>query len=510
MFVFSYPPLSHQLVALFSFFFEEETSYKLVQGLALAAFPVAMWLFVKENIGKAYADNAALLSIVVPSIYVMLYAFGQLPSFLGMTLALAALGCFGRYVRLGTISPLVGWIFLIGAAAATHHHTVMIIVPGLVGILVVQQWLTHPVPWASLLVRQGSALLGAAVAGLIVIFPFVWWVQYYNQPQVEIPHPTRGNIFSEPLYAELFFWGIYGSLMIAGPIAMVVTVRLRRDLFLLVLGIITLALLGLGTLTPLPKMIFGLGNIWQWLTYERFAIWASVLSVIPISIWTVSARNRTAMLAIMIPVVIVLLGVVAREATLSQSTPLVPPQLASWEEEEIIKFLEGDNHDQWNYITLGMGEAQMARLSRKTEARTIDGTYYTARQREELRNAGIPSIDSSIWQEHTREILVSILSHPEAWHLKWAVIAKPEFNYLLIEAGWVRVHPLGSNSSFRAGGTQLSTVWIWQVPESYYVEPRPTATEPYYPKFYTLIWGIFPLMYLIVGSAGLVWTMKKP
>lgn len=467
-----------------------------------------MWLFVRENIGKAYAGNAALLSAIVPSVYVMLYSFGQLPSFLGMTLAIAALGCFGRYVRLGKVSALAAWIFLAGAATATHHHTVVIIMPGITSILMTQQWLGKTRGW-TLLTRQSAAIVLAAYTAFIVITPFVWWVYNFNQTQAEIPHPTRGQVFGTPLYAELFFWGLYGGLLIAAPIAMVATARLRRDLIPLLLGIIVLAVLGLGTLTPLPEFVFWVGNMWQWLTYERFAIWASVLCVIPVSIWLTSETRRKLVLAIMIPAVLALLVITVREATLAQRTPLIPPQLTAWEEGEIIKFLEDDNHNQWNYITLGMGEAQMARLSRKTDAHTIDGTYYTARQSVELANSGIPSIDSSIWQENTREVLASILSTPEKWHLKWAVMAKPEFDFILAEAGWVRVHPLGSSSAFRRGETQLSTVWIWQVPETHYVEPRPNTPPPSSPNLFRIIWGVLPLTYLGAGVFSLLLTMRR-
>ena len=509
-FVFSYPPLSHQLIALFSFAFEAEVSYKIVQGLALVALPVSMWLFVRENFGRQSAGYAAILSVLVPSIYLILYTFGQLPSFLSMVLALAGLGCFGRYIRLGSYSALIGWAGLLGAAAATHHHTVLIIVPGLVGILLVQQWIRPQMKRARLLRLQFFALVAGGYTSMVVLMPFLWWSQNFYQSQVEIPHPTRGEIFSSDLYAELFFWGIYGSLLIAAPLAMVLLLKQKQWIYIpLMLGVITLAVLGLGTLTPIPKILFGVGNVWEWLTYERFAVWASVLSVVPIALWISSSPNRQFVVSAMTPIVLVLIVVAARETTLPQNEDLVPSPLETWEEAEIIKFLEDDNHSQWNYITLGLGEAELARISRQTNATTIDGTYYTVRQREELRESGIPSIDSSIYQEESPEILLSILARPEEWNLKWAIMGKPEFEQLLDEAGWVKIHPLGSDFTYQPKEVYYSTVWIWQVPDTHFVPMRSEQTPPDYPALAPIIWGILPLGYLVIGALAAAWSVLR-
>lgn len=509
-FVFSYPPLSHQLVAAFSYPFGLEIGYKIVQAIALGALPVSMWLFVRENFGKAYANHAAMLSTMVPSVYLMLYAFGQLPSFIGMVLCLASLGLFGRFVNTGQISALIGWSCLAGAAAATHHHTVLIIMPGLVSLLVLQQWISPQAERREILIREMFALFTVAYTVFFAILPFAWWSEHFYQAQAEIPHPTRNDIFSNDLYAELFFWDIYGSLLIAVPVSIVVlVVRREWNVLPMMAAVVTLAVLGLGTNTPLPKIVFRAGGFWEWLTYERFAIWASVLSVIPLSVWFGKSRDNDIVKAIMACTIIVLLGYSARAATISQSTELVPEPLEEWEEQEIVKFLEDDNHIQWNYITLGLGEAQLARISRQTRAQTIDGTYYTVRRREELRESGIPSIDSSIWQENTTGTLLSILSNPEDWNLRWAILGKPEFSYVLEEAGWERVHPLGSDASYSAGDPVFSTVWIWQVPDSRDIALAPEQPVPPYPPLAPLMWGILPLFYLTAGIAAAIWSLRR-
>ena len=64
-------------------------------------------------------------------------------------------------------------------------------------------------------------------------------------------------------------------------------------------------LLGLGGTTPLPKIIFS--ENWQWLTYERFGVWATILLIPLIGNVIVSVKNKYIFMAF--SVVTLLLGV---------------------------------------------------------------------------------------------------------------------------------------------------------------------------------------------------------
>jgi hypothetical protein len=87
----------------------------------------------------------------------------------------------------------------------------------------------------------------------------------------------------------LFFLPMYGPLMVVIPVAF--WLARYRKLLGLSFAFLTLFLLGLGDTTPLPRLLFGDG--WAWLTYDRFAFWAT-LTLLPFfgTIVTLLHRRR--------------------------------------------------------------------------------------------------------------------------------------------------------------------------------------------------------------------------
>lgn len=512
MWVFSYPPLTHQLIAIFSLPFGFEVGYKLVQALTLLALPVAMWVFAQEMVGRQYAGWAALLATVVPGVYVVLYNFGQLPTLLGIVLTLAGVGYLSRYIRSGEKTALLAWFLFAGVAASTHHHTVLTVMPALVGVLVIQHWIRRRkhLRWQEVILRPGIGTAALALAPIIAVFPFWWWFFTQNLPQTEIIHPTRMNFFrNDAKEAEMFFWGVYGGLLALVPFGLWAVVR-RPTLWPMGILIAILGVLGLGTtITPLPKMLFQYHDLWRWLTYERFAFWAAVLSVVPISIWIKQVSISRYRYLIGVPVAILLLFGATREATFTLNKAVIAPPLERWEETEIVKFLEDDERSQWRYITFGLGEIEVARLSRLSSAQTVDGTYYTARRRIELRESGIGILDGSPWWiERSYDTLFPMLQRPWEWNLRWAITADRWVEQHLRNSGWQPVHPIGSDNSFQEGDPVYSTVWIWQVPYKTEIPPIGPSIVPAYPPYLPFLWGILPLTLLSLGIAVASWDAK--
>jgi len=129
MWVWSYPPLAHQLIALLGMPWTVDVGYKIVQAASLVALPGAMWFFADRMVGRRYAGWAALLTAFVPGLYISLYSWGQLPSLVAMDLALVALGFLAgltvtvRLARRSGLNPelitnLAVYVALAGLAAA--------------------------------------------------------------------------------------------------------------------------------------------------------------------------------------------------------------------------------------------------------------------------------------------------------------------------------------------------------------------------------------------------------
>lgn len=509
-FVWTYPPLVHQLVALIGFPVGLENAYRIVQGLLLLAFPVTLWFFAREIISEKAANFAALGAPFVAGIYTSLYVFGKLPTFMAMLFVLGACTFLARYLKSGNRWHLLVWVLLGGTAAVAHHHSVFLLLPALATTVVVHHWISVEGVSRKTLVRLMLAITMMIGVVILALLPFWWWFFTERLPMTPIPFPGREtSLFASEQAAKMLFWNIYGGAFLLIPIAIWVIVKHRaiRPIGAL---IVLLFILGLGGLTPIPKILFG--SWWKILTYDNFAFWAAVLLLIPAGMqFETWGFHKLAVRGVVVVVGVIALSWAMYAATFTTGTSQFL-QLQDWEEREIVKFLEDGNHEDWNYITIGMGESQFARLSRFTKARTIDGFYYVARWRKELRESGTGMLDTLIWSpKEDRDILRPILQKPWEWNLKWAIVARRDLDSEFLAAGWEPVHPIGSDATYQIGDPTHSNVWVWRVRNDI---PVPIIQEEQgrniqRPKILAVWWGIIPLLTFVTALGVVIFVERK-
>ncbi len=495
--VWGYPPLAHQLIALGSFVMEMDWSYRVVQLGSLVSFPLSMYWFVRPLVSKQETLFVTALAIFVPGIYVMLYAFGQITTFLGLILALTAAGWYLRYLLTGRPRYLIGLTVSVAATMTAHHYTVVTTVPLLLSTLTVVMLLKYRSKLRTFVPRVLMAAFVVFCVAAISILPFWWWYFNENLPQLEIPHTTRRFFFDNAQETELFFLGQYGVLLVLFPVSLLTLKRSKCYLVPLFALTVFLGVLGLGTMTGLPKYLFAYADTWKWLTYERFSAWAAVLSVIPVGMM-LSKMMKEKRYLILLLIFSVSVTVAAREATFTQSHSVQPIPLQKWEEEAIVKFLEEDEHNEWRYVTFGLGESGMARISRLTDSKNLDGAYYTGRIPTLFRDSGIGVLDAALWwEEPGYKTIFPILQNPEKWNLKWAVVGEPWIEIHLKASGWELIHPLGKNIGFDPLEAQPSRVRLWKVPDTHFVPKLEQILTPEYPRYLSVMWGIVPVLSLI-------------
>src|SRR3990170_1109772 len=168
--VYSYPPLVHQLIALTARVGGLETGYRAVQMLAIVAYPLGAWLLSREIHGPEAADPAALLTVAPAGVYLALYSFGQLPTIVGLVLMLFALTMLARYLRDGHLIQLLAWGCLAGAAFGAHHFTaIFALVPAAVGVALHTVLARRDQPSRSTLTRLTAAGLALGAAAIMAI-----------------------------------------------------------------------------------------------------------------------------------------------------------------------------------------------------------------------------------------------------------------------------------------------------------------------------------------------------
>jgi len=272
--IVSYPPLVHQLIALLGRIIGVDAAFALILWATLTAYPLAAYLFARIFVGRAAAGYAAIGSALLPSLFLAAHVFGQLPTLFATLLALFTAVVLADFLRHGGVLTGALVVCLFATVMAAHHATLLFL-PWLVGAVVLKTFLGRKINKPVSFLRLAILGMLAALAGWLVIFPFWQWGAKQTL-QTMIDHVSRHNFFRDPLAAVLFFLPVYGLLIPLIPFALWMG-RLKR-FWGPGLAFIFLFLLGLGDTTPLPRLFFGPG--WAWLTYDRFAFWASLILLV--------------------------------------------------------------------------------------------------------------------------------------------------------------------------------------------------------------------------------------
>ena len=500
----SYPPLVHQLIALLGRLVGVDAGYAIVMWATVTAMPLAVYALSRIFVDRGAAGYASLGAALLPSIYLSAYTFGQLPTLFSLVFALLCGAALAEFLRSGSRTS-GGLAVALAVVVMAAHHATLLLLPFLVLAVAVHLVLNHQVSLKDLAMRFTVFGVLSAAAIALVIWPFWQWGAGQSL-QTPIDHPTRHNYFTDPSAALEFFWAMYGPLVVFIPVALWKG-RSRRFLGLSA-AFLGLFLLGLGGTTPLPRLIFG--SAWEWLTYDRFALWASIL-LLPffgiaagsMKIWVESGPLLRKLAAISIPIrkerfkripallplpwtAVVLLPLLATASLITSLLPsILPTQPPAVDMQPVVNFLAQGGRSQWRYLTFGFGD-QSAYLNRLTSATTIDGSYFTARTLPELRSSGIGQIDGAFWQAGGMAKLGPILQGSGALGVRWGFVDRQAYDPVLRENGWLYQSTLSNG------------IEVWENPAA--VLPAP-STPPAADPAAAFSWGVLPLLALALAMA---------
>ena len=515
----SYPPLSHQSVALLAFLTGDlRTAFVMVQTTAMLVLTLGMYRFARLWVDEEAAQWAALWLVLSSAVAETIHVFGQLPTIVSLGFLLNALPYVYRWVRGGRYRDLVrGWA-LVGATTGAHHVTTLFgavfIMAPVILLALLQQWHT-PLPeegvpitrywtgqsWRALGaqylrrvlapgVRTALFGVGAVTLLLLIVWPYWAWSRLDPISQVPIPHASRDNYLVN-LNAGLIFWLIpYGMLILLMPY--IFYKGLFGRTWLLTASIMLLALLGTGGTTPIPRLL--LGGAFDILTLDRYTLWAAMLMLPLAGRFTVSLNGgtigrwlqlqfgRTTWHGIQLGLAGGLIIVFIFTVSLPQFRRFQPQPIDT---QPIVNFLQKDQHARWRFLTLGFGD-QMAWLSTQTTATQVDGNYHSARRLPEMTTTsverlegakfrGIPGIGS----------LQQFLTVPDKYNLKYIFSNDSFYDPLLFFYGWHRIGKLEND------------IMVWER-EDIPVLPTllPRREIPIYQR---IMFGILPLMALLAA-----------
>ena len=226
------------------------------------------------------------------------------------------------------------------------------------------------------------------------------------------------------------FWIIpMGALILAIPYILIKGSAERR-LRPLLFGWYLTTLLGLGGTTPVGRLL--LGRAFEVLTYERFTFWATLMALPFVGLlaaWMIDRWGRRA---------VVVLGTAAVYSCAMAVAWVVfnPINTGEFRVQQIIDFLNRDEHAKYRYITLGFSN-QFAKVSTYAKAGSLDGDYNSARLLPELTAYGAGQLyNSKYYGTAGMEALRAILKHADQYGLRYIFVRDRYYEPLLAFAGW--------------------------------------------------------------------------
>lgn len=518
----SYPPGSHQALALTSRVVGLEWAFVAVQLFAILGLVVGVYRFSRIWVRPEAAGWAAILAVVSSSIAEAVHTFGQLPTTFSLAFLLNAMPFAFRWVAWGHGRALVLAVACTAATTAGHHVTTLFGSVFFLGPVVATALLDrlrtplddesdlHPrrvtaANAPALVARRLRRVLPATVrAGmygaivvttlLFVVLPYWLWSSSDPITQIPIPHASRADFLSDT-NAGLVFWAVpWGALLLVLPMA--IARGLTSRAWPLTASVLLLTLLGTGGTTPIPRFL--LGGAFDVLTLDRFTFWATI-AVLPMAGWVLDSLQvggvaaavraqlgRRALPVIRLGVALGFVGMAVFAADLAAMRRFQPDPI---DPAPISQFMAKDQHDRWRYLALGFGD-QMAWLSTNTDATTVDGNYHSARRLPELTSTpverlegakyrGVPGIGS----------LQQFLAVPGKYHLKFVFSNDRFYDPLLAFSGWHRLEVL-------ANGIQ-----VWERED---IAPLPTELPSReIPGWQRALWGTVPIGSIVLATLAL-------
>lgn len=490
----TYPPLAHQLIALFSYVFGLTMSYMFVQLGAMLLLAVGVLRYARLWVDEQSASYAAVGTVFLGSLAMLTYQSGQINTILGAAVTVNAIPYFYRWLRTNTFSNFLKGVLLTVTAAAVHHLTLITIA-----------LFSAPIVWLALVDRKNEVGEEASVGGVlsravafgalvgigiaVVLLPF--WISFFKNPvtQLPIPHPSRENYLLD-FARGMNFWVIpYGALILVVPFMFWRATRSAR-LTPLFVGWWVTTMIGLGGTTPFAKLLFG--RFFYVFTYERFTF-LSTLMILPmaglLAAELINRYDRKALVAVF--------TAAAVTSSFGVAWVKINPIFDSpFKVDQVVSFMNRDDHSKFRYLTLGFGSL-FSKVSIDVNASTVDGDYNSARLLPEMTEYGAGKLDNAKYYGLAgMESLRAMLKHANQYGLKYIFVRDRFYEPLLAFAGWRQAEQYDHGNV---------TLWVKDdVPPA---QKMDFGAPP--PAWQGLMWGLLPMSVALLSLLSVIMLSER-
>lgn len=398
----TYPPLTYQILAFLSFFLPIQAGYWILN--------VISWMALSYFATKLFSDYLSMDKDAEWFMYVLIFSsigilktifvHGQITTMVGLAFGFMAL----FFLREAIISKKKSEFLLFALSYAlvgmSHHFSFLLVSLAIPFILADNMDLIFEKEFVQ---RFMPSIIFTTFIISLGIWPFVANLLFGGTPTQEIAHFTRQSVFgmsAKQVKSTVYLvYGLGGILFPFPLLAQGLGLDKLRNYLKLYLVAVFFLILGLGPTTPLPEIV--LYGIHHWVTYDRFALFSSIiftgiLAAVTYSLVNSSFRDyRNHILVLLAGIFVVLNVALVPEAHhLAHGDPVDTPnehreEMTSY----MVDFLD-DKSSDYRYQTFGYG-VPISQLYLQTDKPTLDTWYFSGIQKEWLRNSGVGDIDSA-------------------------------------------------------------------------------------------------------------------
>jgi hypothetical protein len=477
-------PLTQQVVALLSHLIGINAAYMVTQLFAVVLLSLAVYRFARLWSDERIAPLAAIGSIFLGSLALLIYREGALPATAGTALALFGATYLYGWARGNEFASLIGSLLCLVAAGCCDHITAIF---GILLFSLPTLWLASSDAGDPTYGEQRSAgavfmrglivLAASAVAIGFILAPF-WSSLFHADQRLLSADQVSGNLLLNSSFAVRHWLAPFGLMVLALPYLFLsgFAARRTRPLFL---AFYVALIIGLGATTPVAKI--ALGRFFQTASVDIFTFWATLLVLPLVAQMVVMLVDRYGRRAIVSSWVAAVLTFALSLAWMTYH----PVTENRFQTSFIANFLNRDNHEKFRYLTLGFGN-QFAEVASRTNANTLDGIG-NGPLLPEAREFGVSHLDDAkSYGSAGMEALRAVLKHANQYGLKYIFIRDRYYEPLIAFAGWRQVE-LYENGNV--------TLWSKEdVPPA-----RDLHTSQQLPWLERMLWGLAPIVCLLLA-----------
>ena len=515
-FIYGYPPLVHQMIALLSKIVPIKIAISFYAIIIIQVLIVGTYRFTQLFFDHITAGIASIVIVVLSSVIQTLHVFGQLPTLTGTAFLLNALPFLYYYFRDKKLIDLFMSLIFMSLVICAHHvsvifglvffiaPTIYMIMYDLIPDAGHNKGITATIiPLLKITFQNIKYILLFSSLLILLIFllilPYWYCCKFDPIDQVPIPHGSRDNFLQNFNSGLIFFVIPLIAVISLLPVLLFLLFTVPR-FFAWGISFVICLILGTGGTTPFPKLLLG-EKAFNILTLDRFAFWCSIIAVPFIAKFIkeliIGSINKFLLIYhghafrnfLIYSNGVIYFIFILFIFHLSNFRPLQPKEI---DIQPIVNFLNRDEHMDWRYLTLGFGD-QMAWLSLNTLAATVDGNYHSARKLPELISRPVERLENAKYLgDQGLAALSDFLVNAAKYHLRYVFSNDQFYDPLLFYTGWNRVVRLENG------------IMVW---EKNNIPKVPVSAEKKVPAHFPIMWGIIPVMVVIMAILTTIYSL---